>query len=75
MWLYLIEHHNSKEDSPFSRLADLTKDVDDPALRLVHCLRDLAYGDEQREHDLMKMVESNDPAMRKLLVDSFWRDP
>ena len=46
-----------------------------PALRLVHCIRDLAYGDEQRKQDLNQMVKSNDPAMRKLLVDSFWRDP
>ena len=75
MWLYLIEYHDTKVDSPFARLAELTEDADDPALQLVHCLRDLAYGEKEREQDLKEMVESEDPAMRKLLVDSLWRDP
>jgi len=74
-WLYLIEYHDSKKDSPFARLAELTCAIDHPALRLVHCIRDLAYGEEEREQALMEMVESEDPAMKKLLVDCCWRDP
>jgi energy-coupling factor transporter ATP-binding protein EcfA2 len=58
----------------FTQLADLTRDRPEPALRIVHCLRALAYGDEDesRADELASMVSSTDPAYRQIFVDSYW---
>ncbi len=45
----------------FDRLAALTRDHDVPALRVAHCLRDLAGGDLSRKLDLTRMVREKPP--------------
>ena len=74
VWLWLVESHDTLEQSPFANLAQLTRDIDSPPLRVAHCIRDLAYGDESREKDLIAMVNSKDPRCRQLFVDAFWRE-
>jgi hypothetical protein len=74
LWLHL-EHNNAGPDaSPFADLARLTRDVDHPALRIAHCLRDLAYGDEDRAGDLAAMVASDDPSYQELFREAMWID-
>jgi hypothetical protein len=53
-------------------IADQTRDRSEPALRIAHCIRDLAYGDESRADDLKAMVESRDPEYRRIFVDCYW---
>ena len=74
LWLHLEHNHAGPDASPFADLARLTRDVDDPALRIAHCLRDLAYGDEDRADDLAAMVSSDDPAYQELFRDAMWID-
>ena len=73
--LYIFGHHDKPEESPFARIAELTRDYDHPALRVAHCIRDLAYGDESRTDDLVAMVKSKDRAFRKIFEDALWIDP
>lgn len=68
-----IEYTGAYE-SPFTEIADLTRNHPAPALRIAHCIRDLDYGDESRIKDLEAMVKSNDPGYRDLFVDAAWRD-
>lgn len=74
IWLYFTEQHDTPEDSPFARLAELTRFHPAPALRTAHCLRDLTYGDEHRTDDLRAMVHSDDPSYRQLFKDALWID-
>ena len=74
IWLYVAEAYVKPTTSPFAHLAELTRDFDDPPLRLAHCLRDLAHGKESRADDLKAMVESTNPAYRKLFQDAMWID-
>jgi hypothetical protein len=62
----------AETQSLFAQLADNTRDRPDPALRIAHCIRDLAYGDESRAEDLKAMVESEDPAYHQIFVDCYW---
>ena len=52
VWLYIYDYHNSPEESNFKGLAQITVNIDKPPLRIAHCIRDLAYGDESRADDL-----------------------
>jgi hypothetical protein len=61
-------------DSPARKLAQLTREIDFPALRIAHCLRDLAYGDESRTDDLADLVKSSDPEYQKFFRDAYWID-
>ena len=65
---------DSANESPFRKLADQTASSDEPLLRIVHCIRDLAYGDESRTYDLVAMVKSPDPAYQQIFKDAFWID-
>jgi hypothetical protein len=72
-WLYVFEYYQSPEESLFSRLADLTRTRTEPPLRIAHCIRDLAYGDESRTKDLVAMVKSEDPEYRAIFETCLWR--
>ena len=72
IYFYFIEDYNL---SYFKRLADLTRDSDAPALRIAHCLRDLAYGDIAKAVAFRELVNSDDPAYRSIFERSYWRDP
>jgi hypothetical protein len=72
-WLYIFEVYQTSDESIFTHLADLTRASDAPALRVAHCIRDLAYGDETREDDLVTMVQSDDPAYRTMFERCLWR--
>ncbi len=74
IWLFIHEHHDEPKESPYAELAAATRDMDEPALRIAHCLRDLAYGDESRGDDLVEMVQSDDPDYRALFVEALWVD-
>ena len=74
VWLYLADAHARPEESPFAELAELTREVDAAPLRVVHCIRDIAYGGESRVADLEAMVRSEEPAYKKLFEDAFWRE-
>jgi hypothetical protein len=75
MWLWFAEYHDERDHSPFASLAQLTRHIDSPPLRVAHCIRDLAYGDASRADDLLAMVRSEEPEYRKLFEEAFWRDP
>jgi hypothetical protein len=57
----------------FAELADLTRNRDDAPLRIAHCIRNLAYGDESHNNDLTAMVASDDPAYREIFERCYWR--
>jgi len=73
--LYRFGYYETKDDTLFGHLADLTRAVDTPPLRIAHCIRDLTYGDESRTDDLVAMVQSDDPAYREIFETCYWRDP
>ena len=73
VWLYTTHYHDSKEGSIFVNIARLTKDIDAPPLRIAHCIRDLAYGDESRTDDLVAMVKSDDPVYKDIFERCLWR--
>jgi hypothetical protein len=72
--LWLLGIFEDSKESPFAALAELTRHIDSAPLRVAHCLRDLAYGDESRTKDLIAMVQSEDPTYRRLFEAAFWRD-
>jgi len=74
IWLWLSDCYDGSSESPFATLADLTQNTPSVPLRVAHCLRDLAHGNESRRDDLVAMVESDDAACRDLFQDAFWID-
>ena len=74
IWLWLTKSYQKREASQFRRLAGLTRGHSAPQLRVAHCLRDIAHGDESREADLSAMMQSDDPATQRMFVDAFWID-
>ena len=72
-WLYIFEYYKSPDGSMFTHLAELTREVDAPPLRIAHCIRDLAYGDRSRSADLVSMVRSDDPEYRSIFERCLWR--
>lgn len=73
-WLYIYECYNSPKDSPFEKLAVLTSSSAAPALRIAHCIRDLAFGDKSRIGDFMRMADSDEPAYRSIFERCYLRD-
>ena len=69
-WLYVFEYYSSPEESIFRHLADITGKSDIPALRVAHCIRDIAYGDTSRVNELRSMIESTDPNYQSIFEDS-----
>jgi energy-coupling factor transporter ATP-binding protein EcfA2 len=72
-WLYIWGYYKSSDESIFGRLAELTRQMDAPPLRIAHCIRDLAYGDKSRTNDLVAMVKSDDPQYREIFEACLWR--
>ena len=72
-WLYIFEYYKSPDESMFSRLADLTREIDEPPLRIAHCIRDLAFGNKKRADDLRSMFESDNPQYRDIFERCLWR--
>jgi len=72
-WLYIFGYYNSPDEIIFGRIADLMRTVDAAPLRIAHCIRDLAYGDESRTGDLVSMVHSQDPEYRSIFEACYWR--
>ena len=73
--LWYTGYHDERDQSPFASLAELTRHIDSPPLRVAHCVRDLAYGDASRADDLLTMACSEEPEYRRLFEEVFWRDP
>lgn len=71
-WLYIYNYHDSSEKSPFSALAELTKDINEPSLRIAHCIRGLAYGNASRTDDFVEMVHSKDCRYRDIFSRFGW---
>lgn len=74
IWLWVTECYKEPQASRFHQLAELTRASAAPELRITHCLRDIAHGNEAREADLQAMLQSKDPATRRMFIDSFWLD-
>lgn len=55
-----------------AEIAEQTRNSPEPALRIAHCIRDLAYGDESRAEDLKVMVHSAAPEYHQIFVDCYW---
>ena len=72
IWLWVTGCYDLPRASRFHNLAELTRASTAPELRIAHCLRDIAHGNESREADLRAMLGSEDPATRRLFIDSFW---
>jgi len=72
-WLYIWGYYKSSDESIFGRLAELTRQMDAPPLRIAHCIRDLAYGDKSRMDDLVAMVKSDDTQYRVIFEACLWR--
>jgi hypothetical protein len=72
-WLYIYGYYQSKDESMSTHLADITRDIDAPPLRIAHCIRDLVYGDESRTEDLVSLVRSDDPEYREIFETAYWR--
>ncbi|HEX7335021.1 MAG TPA: NACHT domain-containing protein [Pyrinomonadaceae bacterium] len=70
-WLYIHESYNYPTDSPFKNLANLTKDSDAAPLNIAHCIRDLAFGDETRNVDLINMVRSSDRKFQSIFENCY----
>ncbi|GHO51453.1 NACHT domain-containing protein [Ktedonospora formicarum] len=71
-WLYTWEYYSSPNETIVSRLADLTRSVDAAPLRIAHCIRDVAYGEESRAEDLLSMLQSHDPEYRSIFETCYW---
>ncbi|MBF0370157.1 MAG: hypothetical protein HQL52_11940, partial [Magnetococcales bacterium] len=74
VWYRLVRE--DEEGPPlFEKLSQLTRDSDHPGLQIAHCIRDVAYGQEQRVEDLKGMIHSQDPKFREIFVAAYWVDP
>jgi hypothetical protein len=72
--VWILNGFERPEESLFNELADATRPSREARLRFAHCIRDLAYGKEEREQDLIEMVNKPDAEMRRVLVDICWID-
>jgi hypothetical protein len=71
----ITEHATAASESRmlFASIADKTRDRKEAPLRIAHCIRDLAYGDETCIDNFEKMFLSNSPVYRSIFERSFWR--
>jgi hypothetical protein len=69
------EHRKAAAESKtlFAQLAEKTCALDHAPLRVAHCIRDLAYGDEGQAATLKKMVQSDDSEYRDIFERCYWR--
>jgi hypothetical protein len=67
-----FEQRSQEIKALFSEIAALTRDHDAAPLRIAHCIRDLAYGDESRTDDLVAMVHSDEPAYKEIFTRCYW---
>ncbi len=74
LWIYVEHNDAGPDETPLADLARLTRNVDHPALRIAHCLRDLAHGHEDQADDLVAMVGSDDPAYQEIFRGAMWID-
>lgn len=72
-FLFIYGYHKSEDESIFKNLADLTGEIDAPPLRIAHCIRNLAYGDESHIEDLVSMVRSDNPEYQEIFEAALWR--
>lgn len=70
--LYIDGYYEAHREPLFDRLADLTRTIDAPPLRIAHCIRDLAYGNKSRTEDLVAMVKSDNPGYREIFERCHW---
>jgi hypothetical protein len=75
VWLWFAGCHDNPDQSPFGSLAQLTRGIDAPPLRIAHCIRDLAYSDASRIDDLIGMVHSTRSEYCRLFGEAFWDAP
>jgi hypothetical protein len=68
-----IDDYTSKDETMFRHLADETRESNVPPLRIAHCIRDLAYGDESRIEDFVSVSASDDPAYREIFEAAHWK--
>ncbi len=71
-WLYVMDSHNSFDESPVSHLAQLTRKSDIAELRIANTIRDMFYGRTSSMADLKEMLESRDPAYRDIFEAANW---
>ena len=72
-WLWIYEGFDDPGDSPLASLAAATREIDEPPLRIAHCIRDLAYGDASRTSTISShWVKSEDPAYRSIFERCLW---
>ncbi|MDJ0661945.1 MAG: NACHT domain-containing protein [Crocosphaera sp.] len=74
VWLYVFEYYDSPDETIVAQLVNLTRDNPAPPLRIAHCIRDIAYGDESRTDDLIAMVNSQDPEYQGIFERCYWKD-
>jgi hypothetical protein len=70
--LWMTNGFEKPEESRFNELADMTRTSQEVRLKFAHCIRDLAYGRQDRELDLVEMIKKPDSKMRHLLEEIFW---
>ncbi len=70
----IAEHQrNSAEmQAIITKLAGYTRSYPSAALRIAHCIRDMAYGNDSRRNDLKDMLNSNDSAYREIFEHCCW---
>jgi hypothetical protein len=73
-WLFAMKIHDYRKQSTLSGLARLARGMDAPPLRIALCIRDLFLGDSSRKKELISMVESKEPAYRKIFETCYWRE-
>lgn len=61
-----------KTQALLTEIAQITRNNNNPVLRIAHCIRDISYGNASRTDDLKAMLDSNDPAYQKIFIDAYW---
>jgi hypothetical protein len=71
----IAEHTTVASESRtlLSSIANKTRGRHEAPLRIAHCIRDLAYGDETSIDNFEKIVSSNSLVYRKIFERCFWR--
>ncbi len=75
VWLYIFEYYETPNKSLFHRIAELTRNSEAASLRIAHCIRDIAYGNESRAKDLLAMLRSDAPEYRSVFETCGWVKP
>jgi len=70
-WLFVQRYYSSPEESPFETFVALTRDHKSPPLQLSHCIRDIAFGNDERMEDLTRILSSEDLSYQEIFSDSY----